>query len=65
MEADTVYVISKDGPIKYVLCRPILCKLLTKWAVILEQYDIVHISEKAIKGQALANFQADNPMPDD
>ena len=60
MQAHTVYVISKGEPIKYILSRPVLHKQLTKW-----QYDLVHISHKAIKGQALADFLADHPVPDD
>jgi len=38
---------------------------LTKWAVILEQYDHSHISQKAIKGQALVDFLADHHVPND
>jgi len=44
MQAHTVYVISKVDPIKYILSRPVLHGRLTKWAIILEQYDLVHVS---------------------
>ncbi|KAA0039306.1 uncharacterized protein E5676_scaffold169G00990 [Cucumis melo var. makuwa] len=63
MQAFTVHLVAKADPIKYVLSRPIISGCLAKWAVILQQYDIVYISQKAIKGQALADFLADHPIP--
>ncbi|XP_066379775.1 uncharacterized protein [Miscanthus floridulus] len=38
---------------------------LAKWAMILSQFDIVFVPQKAVKGQALANFLAAHPIPDD
>jgi len=64
MQAHTVRVISKADPIKYILSRPVLSGRLAKWAVILEQYNLVYVSQKDVKGQALADFQADHPIPD-
>jgi len=58
-------VISKAYPIKYILLRPILNGWLTKWAVIVKQYDLVYVPQRVVKGQALADFLADNPIPDD
>ncbi|XP_074287864.1 uncharacterized protein LOC141613022 [Silene latifolia] len=63
IQAHTVHVISKDYPIKYILSRPVLSGRLAKWAVLLKQYDLVHVPQKAIKGQALADFLADHPVP--
>ncbi|KAA0059585.1 uncharacterized protein E5676_scaffold640G00360 [Cucumis melo var. makuwa] len=63
--AFTVHLVAKADPIKYVLSRPIISRLLAKWAVLLQQYDIVYISQKPIKGQALADFLADHPIPSD
>jgi len=60
-----MYVISKADPIKCILSRPVLHGRLAKWPVILEQYDLVNISQRAIKGQALVDFLANHPMPDD
>ncbi|KAA0036541.1 uncharacterized protein E6C27_scaffold191G00430 [Cucumis melo var. makuwa] len=65
MQAFTVHLIAKADSIKYVLSRPIISGRLAKWAVILQQYDIVYISQKAIKGQALADFLTDHPIPSD
>ena len=65
MQAHTVRVISKADPIKYILSRPILSGRLAKWTVILEQYDIVYVPQKAVKGQVLADFLGDHPIPDE
>ncbi|XP_074271002.1 uncharacterized protein LOC141594921 [Silene latifolia] len=62
-QAHTVHVISKADPIKYILSRPVLSGRLAKWAVLLKQYDIVYIRQKAVKGQALADFLPDHPVP--
>jgi ribonuclease HI len=37
---------------------------MTKWAMFLSQFDIVSVPQKAIKGQALANFLVAHPIPD-
>ena len=65
MQAYMVQVISKADPIKYIMSRPILNGRLAKWAMILKQYDLVYIPQRATKGQALADFLADHPIPDD
>ncbi|TYJ99655.1 uncharacterized protein E5676_scaffold562G00360 [Cucumis melo var. makuwa] len=63
MQAFTVHLVAKANPIKYVLSRPIIFERLAKWAVLLQQYDIVYNPQKAIKGQALAEFLAGHPIP--
>ncbi|XP_074315668.1 uncharacterized protein LOC141651875 [Silene latifolia] len=63
MQAHTIHVVSKADPIKYILSRPVLSGRLAKWAVLLKQYDLVFVSQKAIKGQVIADFFADHPVP--
>ncbi|XP_020676621.2 uncharacterized protein LOC110095423 [Dendrobium catenatum] len=38
---------------------------LARWAVLLLQFDITYIPQKAVKGQALADFLAAHPIPAD
>jgi len=38
---------------------------LAKWVVILEQYNLVYVPQKSIKGQVVADFLADHPIPDE
>ncbi|XP_056695837.1 uncharacterized protein [Spinacia oleracea] len=63
MQAHTVHVISKADPIKYILSRPVLSGRLAKWVVLIKQYDIVYVPQKSVKGQAIADFFADHPVP--
>ncbi|KAG9454312.1 hypothetical protein H6P81_007216 [Aristolochia fimbriata] len=45
------------------MSRPILSGQLAKWALLLFEFEINFIVQRAIKGQALANFLADHPVP--
>ncbi|XP_075660455.1 uncharacterized protein LOC142630347 [Castanea sativa] len=38
---------------------------IARWAVLLQQYDLAYVPQKAIKGQVLADFLADHPVPSD
>ena len=49
MQVHIVRVISKAGLIKYILSRPILSGRLAKWAVILEQYNLIYVPQKVVK----------------
>jgi len=64
VQAHTMHVISKANPIKYILTRPVLNGRLVKWAVILEQYDLLYMPQNVVKGQAVANFLTDHPVLD-
>ena len=47
------------------MTRPMLTGRLAKWAIILTKFEIAYFSQKAIKGQALADFLAEHPVSDD
>ncbi|KAG9447252.1 hypothetical protein H6P81_013380 [Aristolochia fimbriata] len=47
----------------YIMSRPILSGRLAKWALLLYEFEINFVPQRAIKGQALANFLADHPVP--
>jgi len=36
---------------------------LAKWAILLSQYEMQFLSQKAVKGQAVADFLAEHPDP--
>jgi ribonuclease HI len=65
MISHRVILISKVDPLKYLMTRPILTGRLAKWAIMLTEFDIMCVPQKAIKGQALADFLAAHPNPDD
>ncbi|KAH0643806.1 hypothetical protein KY290_033918 [Solanum tuberosum] len=62
-EAYTIKLISRDDPVKFVMTRPFLSGRLARWSISVNQYDIIYTPQKAVKGQALANFLVDRPLP--
>jgi len=65
MQAHSVRLISRADPVKYILYRPILSGRLAKWALMLQEFEITYVPQKVVKGQALADFLADHPVPDE
>jgi RNase H-like domain found in reverse transcriptase/Reverse transcriptase-like len=65
MLAHKIVLISKVDPLKYLMTRPMLTDRLAKWTIILTEFDITYTPQKAIKGQALADFLAAHPIQDD
>ncbi|KAL0463311.1 UNVERIFIED_CONTAM: hypothetical protein Slati_0218700 [Sesamum latifolium] len=45
------------------MSKPVLSDRLARWYLQLQQFKIVYVPQKAVKGQALADFLADHPIP--
>ncbi|XP_058223098.1 uncharacterized protein LOC131332816 [Rhododendron vialii] len=45
------------------MSKPVLSDRLARWSLIFQQYEIIYVPQKAVKGQALADFLADHPIP--
>ena len=52
----TTQLISHMDPIKYVFEKPALIGKISRWQMSLSKFDIVFVTRKAIKGQAIANY---------
>ena len=65
LQAHSIQLISRADPIKYIMFKPILSGRLAKWALLLQEFEIIYVPQKAIKGQALADFLANHPIPND
>ena len=52
----TTWLIAKLDPIKYVFEKPSLSGRVARWRVLLSEFDILYVSQKAIKGSAIADF---------
>ncbi|KAA0050267.1 uncharacterized protein E5676_scaffold180G00170 [Cucumis melo var. makuwa] len=63
MQTFTIHLVAKADLVKYILSRLVIAGCLGKWVIILQQYDIIYIPQKAVKGQTLADFLADHPVP--
>ncbi|KAL0437811.1 UNVERIFIED_CONTAM: hypothetical protein Sradi_0489000 [Sesamum radiatum] len=45
------------------MTKPVLSDRLARWYLQLQQFEITYVPQKAVKGQVLADFLADHPMP--
>jgi len=64
MLSHTTWLISKMDPIKYVFQKPALTGRLARWQMLLSEYDILYVTQKAIKGSALVDYLAHQPIED-
>ena len=58
----TTWLIAKLDPIKYIFEKPSLSGRIARWQVLLSEFDIVYVSQKAIKRSAIADFLADRAI---
>uniref|UniRef100_M0ZYJ8 Arabidopsis thaliana chromosome II BAC F26H6 n=1 Tax=Solanum tuberosum TaxID=4113 RepID=M0ZYJ8_SOLTU len=64
-QAHVVRLISRENPINFVMSKPILSDRLARWYLQFQQFEIMYIPQKAMKGQELADFLEDYLRPDD
>ncbi|XP_014627107.1 uncharacterized protein LOC114373199 [Glycine soja] len=50
--------------VKYIFEKPALTKWITRWQVLLSEFDIVYVTQKAIKGSASTDYLAQQPIND-
>ena len=60
----TMWLISCIDPIKYIFEKPALTRRISCWQMLLSEFDIVFMTRKFIKGQAIADYLADQPLTD-
>jgi len=59
----TIHVISRVNPLWILITKPSSLKTrLANWAILLSQYDMTFVPQKAIKGQTLSDFLAAHPI---
>jgi hypothetical protein len=51
-------------PIKYLFEKPGLSGRTARWQLLLAEFDITYVTQKSIKGRALADHLAAHPLPD-
>ncbi|XP_070014343.1 uncharacterized protein [Nicotiana sylvestris] len=49
-------------PLKYIFQKPIPTGKLAKWQILLSKSDIIYVTQKSVKGQALADYLAENSV---
>ena len=58
--AHTVHIVSQLDPLKYMFEKPALSGRLSRWLVMLSEFDLKFMPEKTIKGRAVAEFLAEH-----
>ena len=53
------------NPLKYIFQKPMPTGRLSKWKILLTEFDIIYVTRPAIKAQALADHLAENPVNGD
>ncbi len=61
MLSHTTWLISKMDPVKYIFEKLALTGRIARWQVLLSEFDIVYVTQKAVKGSALADYLAQQP----
>ena len=54
----TTWLIARLDPIKYIFKKPSLSERIARWQVLLSEFDILYVSQKAIRRNAIADFLA-------
>ena len=54
----TTWLIARLDPIKYIFEKPSLSERIARWQVLLLEFDILYVSQKAVKRSAITNFLA-------
>ncbi|XP_074278281.1 uncharacterized protein LOC141601873 [Silene latifolia] len=49
-------------PIKYLFEKPVLMGRISRWTLMLSEFDLKYVPLKAIKGKVVADFLTDNPV---
>ena len=59
-----VQLLCRHDPIKFLFQKPAMVGRCVKWQVLLSQYDITFVTQKSMKGHAIADHLADFPLPE-
>ncbi|KAA3470710.1 reverse transcriptase [Gossypium australe] len=60
----TIWLISKLDPLKYIMESIALNGRMARWQILLSEFDIIYVNQKAVKGSAIANFLASRALED-
>ena len=55
----TIWLIARLDPVKYIFEKPSVFGRIARWQVLLSEFDILYVSQKAIKRSAIADFLAE------
>ena len=57
-----IWVVARMDPLKYLFEKPTLSGRLSRWLILLAEFDLKYVAMKTIKGSIVSNFCAKNPV---
>ena len=60
----TTWLVSKMDSVKYIFEKPGLTGRMALLQALLSKFDLVYVTQKAVKGSALADYLAQQPIND-
>lgn len=60
----TTLLISNMDLVKYIFENPALTGRVARWQMALTEYDMQHVTQKAIKGSVFSDYVAHQPLED-
>ncbi|XP_026428307.1 uncharacterized protein LOC113324196 [Papaver somniferum] len=63
MLSHSVQLLSRMNPLKYLFEQPMISGRTSRWQLLLEEFDITYVTQKSIKGRAIADHLASQPIP--
>ena len=57
-----IWVVVRMDPLKYLLEKPALSLRLSRWLILLAEFNLKYVARKTIKGSVRSNFCSENPI---
>ena len=60
-----IWVVARLDPLKYLFEKPALSGKLSRWLILLEEFDLKYVARKTINGSIVSDFCAEKPNGED
>ena len=57
-----IWVVAKMDPLKYLFEKPTLSGRLSRWLILLVEFNLKYMARKTIKGSVMLDFCVENPV---
>ena len=57
-----IWLVARMDPLKYLFEKPTSCGRLSRWLILLVEFDLKYVARKTIKGSIVLDFCAKNPV---
>ena len=57
-----ILVVARMDPLKYLFKKPALSGRLSRWMILLVEFNLKYVTRKTIKGSIMSDFCAENPI---